>query len=158
MTQAYHQIPLTKESQSYLTVNTHVGLFSFTRLPNGVHTGPAIFQRTMDSTLAGIPNVVCYLDKILVAGVDKDDQLNSLSQVFEKLSAAMFQVKKAKCEFEKKLVQYLGHIIDGEGLHPTDEKLAAVRDVPRPTDVTSLKSFLGLIVFYSRFIKNHSTK
>ena len=157
MSQAYHQIPLAKESQSYLTINTHVGLFSFKRLPNGVHSGPAIFQRIMDSTLAGIPKVVCYLDDILVAGVDKDDHLNSLSQVFEKLSAVGFQLKKAKCEFEKTSVQYLGHIIDGEGLHPTDEKLAAVRDAPRPTDITSLKSFLGLIMFYSRFLKNHST-
>ena len=157
MSQAYHQIPLAKESQSYLTINIHVGLFSFTRLPNGVHSGPAIFQRIMDSTLAGIPKVVCYLDDILVAGVNKDDHLNSLSQVFEKLSAAGFQLKKAKWEFEKTSVQYLGHIIDGEGLHPTDEKLAAVRDAPRPTNVTSLKSFLGLIMFYSRFLKNHST-
>ena len=64
MSQAYHQIPLAKESQSYLTINTHVGLFSFTRLPNGVHSGPAIFQRIMDSTLAVIPKVVCYLDDI----------------------------------------------------------------------------------------------
>ena len=111
MSQAYHQIPLAKESQSYLTINTHVGLFSLKRLPNGVHSGPAIFQRIMDSTLAGIPKVVCYLDDILVAGVDKDDHLNSLSQVFEKLFAVGFQIKKAKCEFEKTSIQYLGQVL-----------------------------------------------
>ena len=89
--------------------------------------------------------------------MDKDDRLNSLCQVFEKLPAAGFLLKKAKCEFVKTSLQYLGHIIDGKGLHPTDKKLAAVRDTPKATNVTSLKSFLGLIIFYSRFLKNHST-
>ena len=157
MSQAYHQIPISQESQPFLTINTHVGLFSFKRLPNGVHSGPAIFQRIMDSTLAGIPNVVCYIDDILVAGVDSNSHINNLSQVFDRLSSAGFQLKKSKCEFEKSSVQYLGHIIDGEGLHPTEDKLKAVRDAPSPTNVTSLKSFLGLIMFYSRFLKNHST-
>ena len=56
MSQAYHQIPLAKESQPYVTTNTRLGLFSFKWLPNGVHSEPAIFQRIMDSTIAGIPN------------------------------------------------------------------------------------------------------
>ena len=94
MGQAYHQIPLAKESQSYVTIHTHVGLFSFKRLPIGVHSGPTNFPRVMDSTPAGIPKVFCYLDDILVLGVDKDDHVNSLCQVFEKLCAAGFQVKK----------------------------------------------------------------
>jgi len=77
----------------------------------------------MDSTLAGIPNVVCYIDDILVAGVDSDSHLNNLSKVFDRLSSAGFQLKRSKCDFEKSSVQYLGHIIDGEGLHPTEDKL-----------------------------------
>ena len=52
---------------------------------------------------------------------------------------------------------YLGHKIDKKGLHPTEDKLAAIHDAPRPKDVTALKSFLGLIMFYSRFMPNHST-
>jgi len=54
-------------------------------------------------------------------------------------------------------VVYIGHKIDGEGLHLTEDKLAAIRDAPRPKDVTALKSFLGLIMFYSRFMPPHST-
>lgn len=88
MSQAYHQIPIAKESQPYLTVNTQMGLFSFKRLPNGVHSGPAIFQRVMDNTLAGITKSICYIDDILVAGTDEQDHLNTLSQVFERLSSA----------------------------------------------------------------------
>jgi len=65
MKQAYHQIPIAKESQPYLTVNTHIGLFAFKRLPNGIHSGPAIFQRIMDNLLSDIPKAVSRLDDIL---------------------------------------------------------------------------------------------
>ena len=81
--QAYHQVPIAKESQPYLTINTHIGLFVFKRLPNGIHSGPAIFQRIMDILLFDIPKVVCRLDDILVAGTDEDDHLRTLSLVLE---------------------------------------------------------------------------
>ena len=155
--QAYHHIPLTKESQPYVTINTHMGLYSFTRLPNGVHFGPAIFQRVMDTILAGVSKTICYIDDILVAGIDEQDHLNVLSNVFDRLSTAGFKLNQKKCQFNKSSVTYLGHVIDGDGLYPTNEKLKAVQDAPRPKDVTALKSFLGLLMFYSRFLPNHST-
>ena len=155
--QAYHHIPLTKESQPYVTINTHMGLYSFTRLPNGVHSGPAIFQRVMDTILAGVSKTICYIDDILVAGIDEQDHLNVLSNVFDRLSTAGFKLNQKKCQFNKSSVTYLGHVIDGDGLHPTNEKLKAVQDAPRPKDVTALKSFLGLLMFYSRFLPDHST-
>ena len=71
ISQAYHRIPIATESQPYLTINTHMGLYSFTRLPNGVHSGPAVFQRVMDNTLAGLSKTICYIDDILVAGTDE---------------------------------------------------------------------------------------
>ena len=155
--QAYHQIPIAPESQGYLTINTHVGLFAFKRLPNGIHSGPAIFQRIMDNLLSDIPKAVCRLDDILVAGIDEADHLLTLSQVLERLRSAGFRLNKTKCKFLQQSVIYLGHKIDKKGLHPTDDKLAAIRDAPRPKDVTALKSFLGLIMFYSRFMPHHST-
>ena len=57
----------------------------------------------------------------------------------------------------QKCVIYLGHKIDRESLHPTEDKLSAIRDAPRPKDVPALKSFVGLIMFYSRFMPHHST-
>ena len=134
-----------------------MGPFDFKRLPNGVHSGPAIFQRIMDSLLVDIPKAVSRLDDILKAGTDYEDHLRSLSQVFERLLEAGFRLNKAKCKFLQSSVVYLWHRIDTEGLHPTEDKLAAIRNAPRPRDVTALKSFLGLIMFYSRFIPHHST-
>lgn len=56
-----HTLLIAKESQSYLTINTHIGLFAFKRLPNGIHSGPAIFQRIMDNLLSDIPKAVSLL-------------------------------------------------------------------------------------------------
>ena len=155
--QAYHQIPVSKDSQKYLTINTHMGLFAFKRLPNGIHSGPAIFQRIMDGLLADIPKAVSRLDDILIAGTDYQDHLNTLSQVLERLLKYGFKLNKTKCKFLQSSVVYLGHLIDSAGLHPTIDKLAAVRDAPPPKDAVALKSFLGLIMFYSRFMPHHST-
>ncbi|CAB4033870.1 Transposon Tf2-9 poly, partial [Paramuricea clavata] len=124
--QAYHQIPISTESQKYLTINTHLGLFAFKRLPNGIHSGPAIFQRIMDGLLADIPKAVSRLDDILIAGTDYEDHLNTLSQVLGRLLKFGFKLNKSKCKFLQSSVVYLGHLIDSAGLHPTEDKLAAV--------------------------------
>ena len=99
MKQAYYQVPIAKESQSYLTINTHIGLFTFKRLPNGIHSGPAIFQRIMDNLLSDIQKAVSRLDDILVAGTDEEDHLHTLSLVLERLLNAGFRLNKAKCKF-----------------------------------------------------------
>ena len=128
--QAYHQIPISTESQKYLTINTHLGLFAFKRLPDGIHSGPAIFQRIMDGLLADIPKAVSRLDDILIAGTDYEDHLNTLSQVLERLLKFGFKLNKSNCKFLQSSVVYLCHLIDSAGLHPTEDKLEAVRDAP----------------------------
>ena len=62
MSQAYFQIPIHPDSQQWLTINTHLGLYVFTRCPNGIHTAPALFQEIMDKTLSGVPHTIAYLD------------------------------------------------------------------------------------------------
>ena len=64
LTQAYFQIVLDQESRKYVTINTHKGLYQYTRVPFGIASAPALFQRTMDTILQGIPNTICYLDDI----------------------------------------------------------------------------------------------
>ena len=155
--QAYHQIPVSTNSQKYLIINTYMGLFAFKRFPNGIHSGPAIFQRIMDGLLADIPKAVSRLDGILIAGTYHQDHLNTLAKVFKRLLQYGFKLNKVKCKFLQPSVVYLGHLIDSAGLHPTIDKLAAVRDAPAPKDAVALKSFLGLVMFYSGFMPHHST-
>ena len=77
LSQAYQQLLLDAESRQYVTINTHRGLYQYTRLPFGIASAPAIFQKTMDTILQGLPNVFCYIDDILVTGPDDDTHLGT---------------------------------------------------------------------------------
>ena len=75
LTHAYQQLLLGDDARQYLTVNTHQGLYQYRRLPFGVASAPAIFQRAMDTILQGMRHVICYLDDILITGTDDDEHL-----------------------------------------------------------------------------------
>ena len=126
LSQAYQQLLLDAESRQYVTINTHRGLYQYTRLPFGIASSPAIFQKTMDTILQGLPNVFCYIDDILITGPDDDTHLRNLTTVLERLQRHGVRMKKAKCRFMAKSVIYLGHKIDSEGLHTTTDKVDAV--------------------------------
>ena len=111
----------------------------------------------MDELLSDIAKAISRLDDILIAGTYYQDHLNTLSQNLKRLLKYGFKFNKAKCKFLQSSVVYLAHLIDSAGLHPTMDKLAAVRDAPPPKYAVALKSFLGLIMFYSRFMPHHST-
>ena len=156
MSQAYQQIPLEEESRKYVVINTHRGLFQYNRLPFGVSSAPGVFQRVMESLLNGIPHVVVYLDDILVTGPTEAEHLAALEEVLKRLQAAGLLLKREKCTFMAPSVIYLGHKIDAQGLHPIPEKVKAVQEAPKPNNVTELKSYLGLLSYYSKFLPNLS--
>ncbi len=156
MTQAYHQLRLSKRSQELTTITTHKGLFKYKRLPFGIASAPAVFQRTMENLLQGLNHVTVYLDDILITGVSIDDHLSNVRKVLSRLDAAGVRLHKDKCTFMSTQVKYLGHIIDAKGLHPTPDRANAIQDAPSPTTVTELKSFLGLLSYYRKFLPNLS--
>ncbi|KAL7874784.1 hypothetical protein SRHO_G00057540 [Serrasalmus rhombeus] len=88
MSHAYQQLLLDDESKEFVTINMHKGLFKFNCLVFGVASSPAIFQRTMDSLLQGIPHVACYLDDLLITGATEAEHLSNLEQVLQRLSEA----------------------------------------------------------------------
>ena len=157
LSQAYQQLPLDEDSMQYVTINTHRGLYRYTRLPFGVASAPAIFQKLMDSVLQGIPNVICYLDDILVTGVNDDVHHRNLASVFERLQQHGFRLKQEKCAFMQESVEYLGHRIDAEGLHALPSKVDAIVNAPEPRNVQELRSFLGLLNYYGKFLPNLSS-
>ena len=157
LSQAYQQLLLDEESSELVTVNTHLGLYRYTRLPFGVASAPAIFQRTMDQLLNGLTGVRCYLDDIIITGKSTEEHLNHLSQVLERLQNKGFRLKKDKCHFLQSSVEYLGHVIDANGLHTTPTKQQAIAEARAPTNTSELRSFLGLVNYYGRFLPNVST-
>ena len=158
MSQAYLQLPLDEESKEYVTVNTHKGLYRYNRLPFGISSAPSIFQRTMETLLQGIKGVLVYIDDILVTGPTLEEHLSTLDKVLEKLGRAGLRLNKPKCFFLQPSIEYLGHIIDKDGLHPTEEKVRAIKEAPKPRNVSELRSFFGIINYYGRFLPNLSSK
>ena len=149
LTHAYNQLIPDEDSRKYVTINTHKGLYQYTRLPFGIASAPAVFQRTMDTILQGIEGVACYIDDIIITGKTTEEHLEHLRHGVH--------VKKPKCSFLQPSVIFLGHRIDAEGIHPTDDKLKAIVEAPTPRNVQELRSFLGLINYYGKFIPNAAT-
>ena len=114
---AYQQLVLEDDSKPCTVINTHRGLFQYNRLPFGVSSAPGIFQRAMDSLLQGIPHVAVYVDDILLTGESTED-LATLDTVLQRLGTAGMRLKRKKCIFVAKEVEYLGHRINAQRSAP----------------------------------------
>ena len=126
-------------------------------MPFGISAAPSIFQRTMENVLQGIPNTCIYLDDVLVTGKTPESHLANLEEVLAKLQSAGLCLKRSKCSFMMSSVEYLGHRISAKGIQPTEDKVRAVKDAPVPTNVTQLRSFVGLVNYYGKFLPNLSS-
>ena len=152
LTQAYHQMEVEEKFQHLLTITTHKGLYRYRRLPFGISSAPALFQRSMEQILQGIPGVVAFMDDIELTGATAEEHLDRLGQVLQRLEEHGLRLQKSRCEFLKDRVEYLGHIIDKDGLHPVPEKVRAITDAPAPSNVSELRSYLGMLQYYARFL------
>ena len=157
LSQAYQQLLLDDEAKQFVVINTQRRLFRYNRLPFGVSSAPGIFQRAMENLLKGIPNVIVYIDDILVTGTSEEEHLSVLEKVLERLENSGLRLKKHKCVFMAKSVTFLGYRIDAQGLHPLESKVQAIQKAPTPRNVTELKAYLGLLTYYGRFLPNRST-
>ncbi|HEY9759020.1 MAG TPA: RNase H-like domain-containing protein, partial [Oculatellaceae cyanobacterium] len=154
----YWQIPIHPEHQENTAFICEEGLFEYTVLPFGVCNGPSLFQRTMDSVLAGvkISKCLCYLDDIIVFGRTWQEHMENLEEVFKRLSSYDLVLGAKKCHFAKKEVHFLGHIVTREGVKTDPEKVKAVQNWPPCQNKTDIKKFLGTAGYYRRYIKDFS--
>ena len=157
LSQAYQQVPLEESSRKYVVINTHKGLLQYTRLPFGVSSAPGIFQRVMETKLQGIPCVIVYINDILIAGANEEEHLQRLDEVLTRLEKAGLRAHRSKCEFMVKSVTFLSNRINGDGLHPLSDKVDAVKNAPAPHNTRELKSYLGLLSYYSKYLPNLSS-
>ncbi|KRZ96975.1 Uncharacterized protein T08_6290 [Trichinella sp. T8] len=114
LSEAYLQVELDEESKRIPVINTHKGLYHYNRLPFSVASALAIFQKVMDTMLAGIPNVAAYLDDIILTGATDDEHRRALKLVLGRLKEFGLRIRKEKCIFFQKKVEYLGHILSSK--------------------------------------------
>jgi len=145
MTSAYLQVVLDEDSKEYLTINMHWGLHRHNRLSFVVKSTPGIYQHCLDSLFTAEPHVVVYQDDILVTGRSKLHHRDNLDHVLRIISDSGLRLRRDNCEFMVPSVTYLGHRIDAEGLHPTEERIRAIKDAPAPTNISELKAYIGML-------------
>ncbi|CAF4878033.1 unnamed protein product [Pieris macdunnoughi] len=155
----FHQIELESNDIPKTAFNTPYGHYEFLRMPFGLKNAPATFQRAMDSVLYGLQGERCFvfLDDIVVFASSLQEHEQKLYEVFNRLRKNGLKVQPDKCEFLRKEVAYLGHIISSEGVKPNPDKVHAVDNFPVPKSCKDIKSFLGLTGYYRRFISNFSS-
>ncbi|XP_075910632.1 uncharacterized protein LOC142906516 [Petromyzon marinus] len=157
----FWQLPLDEASRPKTAFRTHQGLFEFNRLPMGLHSASATFQRLMEMVLAGLQWESCliYLDDVIVFGRTFDEHLQCLEAVFVKVRAAGLKFKPQKCHLLQPSVKYLGHIVSASGVTITTdpEKTACVRTWPTLTSVAEVRSFVGFASYYCRFVRDFAT-
>ena len=127
---AYQQMVLDKASQQLCTINTHQRLFQYTRLPFGISSSPATWQRFIEQVLAGLNGTGVIMDDLLVGGVNDDEQMRNLEAVFQQFQKYGLRVKLPKCVFMAPSVIYFDLRFSARGIKPTDEKVKALRPGP----------------------------
>ncbi|XP_064461580.1 uncharacterized protein K02A2.6-like [Ornithodoros turicata] len=154
---AYLQVEVDEQSPEYLTLNTHKGLYKVNRLAFGITSAPAMFQNIMENMLKDLSGVIVYLDDILIMGRSQEEHVRNLEAVLKHLAERGVKIKKEKCEFFKNQFQYLGHVINAEGIKPSLEKVEAILHAPPPADKQQLRSLLGAMNFYGKFLPDLSS-
>lgn len=154
--EAFQQIEVSESSQEYLTINTHWGLFRYKRLIYGISLAPTYFQSVMDTILRGLANTVCFIDDVLIGGKTMEEMINNLVAVIVRLNEYNVRVKFEKCQFFVDKVKYLGHEISQHGVQARKEKLQALLNAPKPSNISQLRAYLGLVNYYRKFAPNLS--
>ena len=128
---AYQQLPLDPESQQFITINTHRGLYRYKKVPFGIASSPALFQRTIDIILQGLDHVANIQDDILITGQDDDERIKNLDSVLSRLDHYGLRLQLSKCKFMQTSVTHMGCVISASGISPTEEKVEAINQAPQ---------------------------
>ena len=155
MRSGYFHIELSEEAKpktAFVPGGTHGSKYQFNRCPFGLSQAPAYFQRLVLEVLRGLPFTFGYLDDILIFSSGVEVHLEHLRKVFLRLREAKLKLKVSKCSFFKKHIQYLGHLVSGDGIEHLPEKLEAVENMPPPKTPKEVRQFLGLVGYYRKFV------
>jgi len=149
----FWQLRMVEEHEDRTAFSCYLGVFAFTRLPMGVKGGPDSFQRAMQEVMRTIKaSVFVYIDDLIIASESEEAHLKDIDEVLQRIIQFGMKIRLEKCSWARSRVQFLGHLIGSDGIRPNPEKVRIIKDYPAPTTAAEMKSFLGLISYFRRFI------
>jgi hypothetical protein len=156
--QGYWQVPLDEESAQKTCFQTKKGSFRFEVLTYGLCNAPACFERLMELIMKDLTWQAClvYLDEVLVFSPTFEVHLERLRAVLQRFKEANLNLKPSQCKIFQHRVKFLGNIVSSDGISPDPEKVEAVKDWPRPVNVTEVRAFVALAAYYRHFVKDFS--
>ena len=156
-TKGYWQVPLTDKAKPLTAFETPRGLFQFKAMPFGLVNAGATYCRLMRMVLQDVRNVESFVDDIIVFSETWEDHVKTLREVIQRLREAGLTAKPSKCAIGYRSIECLGHVVEeNRRLLPNQDKVKSILEAKRPTTKTQIRSFLGLVGFYRKFIPNFS--
>ena len=154
----YHQMRVKDSDVEKTTFRTRYGSYSFRVLPFGVTNGPGRFMAFLQDKFRDLLDVcvVIFVDDLLIYSKDEKQHERDVASVLQRLLDLQLECKPSKCELFRSSVHFLGYVLSSDGVHMEQDKLEAIRDWPPPSNVSELRSFIGLATFYRRFVKDFS--
>jgi hypothetical protein len=154
----YYQVKMTNHAKEVTAFRSPFGLFQFTRMPFGVTNAPAVFQRLMDKVLRGLTWKCCmvYLDDVVIYSESWEEHLHHLDLVLQRIGDANITLNAKKCDIAQSSLKFLGHVVSEEGIKPDGDRATAIQGIETPTDVTGVRSFLGMTNQFRKFIRSYA--
>ena len=155
---AYNLIRIATGDEWKTAFRTRYGLYEYLVMPFGLTNAPASFQNLINDTLRDFLDifVIVYLDDILIFSKSKEDHIEHVKQVLERLKQHQLWAKAEKCSFFQHEVEFLGYLVSDEGIKMDPKKVEAVTNWPAPQSIHDIQVFLGFANFYRRFIRSYS--
>nr|GEU36278.1 putative reverse transcriptase domain-containing protein [Tanacetum cinerariifolium] len=154
----YHQLRVRDADFPKTAFRTRYGRYKFQVMPFGLTKAPAVFMDLLNRVCKPYLDkfMIVFIDDILIYSRNKEEHANHLRIILELLRKEKLYAKFSKCDFWISIVQFLGHLIDSQGLHADPAKIEAVKNWASPTTPIEIRQFLGLAGYYQRFIKDFS--
>ncbi|GKE93601.1 putative reverse transcriptase domain-containing protein, partial [Tanacetum coccineum] len=154
----YHQLHVREEDIPITAFRTRYGHYEFQVMPFGLTNAPAVFMDLMNRVCKPYLDkfVIVFIDDILIYSKTKEEHSEHLKIILDLLKKEKLYAKFSKCDFWLESVQFLGHVINREGVHVDPAKIEAIKNWPVPTSPTEVRQFMGLAGYYRRFIEGFS--